>query len=106
MTNSSATAQPTLDDVAVLMPAYNGQADVDATLASFEESALVHVLIVDDGSLPPIVAPTLANLKIEVLRMAQNGGIERALRTGIDALAQRGFRYAARIDAEIGRAHV
>lgn len=99
MTNSSATAQTTLDDVAVLMPAYNGQADVDATLASFDERALVHVLIVDDGSMPPIVAPTLANLKIEVLRMAQNSGIERALQTGIDALAQRGFRYAARIDA-------
>ena len=88
-----------LDDVAVLMPAYNGQADVDLTLASFNESALVHVLIVDDGSTPPIVAPTLANLQIEVLRMPQNGGIERALQTGIDALAQRGFRYAARIDA-------
>jgi glycosyltransferase involved in cell wall biosynthesis len=88
-----------LDDVAVLMPAYNGQADVDLTLASFNESALVHVLIVDDGSTPPIVAPTLANLQIEVLRMPQNSGIERALQTGIDALAQRGFRYAARIDA-------
>jgi glycosyltransferase involved in cell wall biosynthesis len=99
MTNASATAQTALDDVAVLMPAYNGQADVDLTLASFSESALVHVLIVDDGSTPPIVAPALANMKIDVLRMAQNGGIERALQTGIDALAQRGFRYAARIDA-------
>jgi glycosyltransferase involved in cell wall biosynthesis len=99
MTNASATAQMTLDDVAVLIPAYNGQADVDLTLASFSESAPVHVLIVDDGSTPPIVAPAIANMKIEVLRMAQNGGIERALQTGIDALAQRGFRYAARIDA-------
>ncbi|PRX32003.1 GT2 family glycosyltransferase [Paraburkholderia sp. BL18I3N2] len=99
MTNSPATAQTTLDDVAVLIPAYNGQADVDLTLASFSESAPVHVLIVDDGSTPPIVAPAIANMKIEVLRMARNGGIERALQTGIDALAQRGFRYAARIDA-------
>ncbi|NKJ49778.1 glycosyl transferase [Burkholderia sp. SG-MS1] len=99
MTNASATAQTALDDVAVLMPAYNGQADVDLTLASFSESAPVHVLIVDDGSTPPIVAPALANMKIDVLRLAQNGGIERALQTGIDALAQRGFRYAARIDA-------
>ncbi|MGP8439600.1 glycosyltransferase [Paraburkholderia fungorum] len=99
MTNSSAAAQCSLDDVAVLMPAYNGQADVDLTLASFSESTLVHVLIVDDGSTPPIVAPVLANMKIDVLRMPQNGGIERALQTGIDALAQRGFRYAARIDA-------
>ncbi|ASV96982.1 glycosyltransferase [Paraburkholderia aromaticivorans] len=99
MTNSPATAQMTLDDVAVLIPAYNGQADVDLTLASFSESAPVHVLIVDDGSTPPIVAPAIPGMKIEVLRMAQNGGIERALQTGIDALAQRGFRYAARIDA-------
>ncbi|MFM0240590.1 glycosyltransferase [Paraburkholderia phytofirmans] len=99
MTNLPATAQMTLDDVAVLIPAYNGQADLDLTLASFSENALVHVLIVDDGSTPPIVAPAIANMKIEVLRMARNGGIERALQTGIDALAQRGFRYAARIDA-------
>ncbi|WP_144108528.1 glycosyltransferase [Paraburkholderia sp. BCC1886] len=96
--NAPAAAVP-LDDVAVLLPAYNGQADVDATLASFDERARVHVLIVDDGSTPPIVAPALPNLQIDVLRMPHNGGIERALQSGIDALAQRGFRYAARIDA-------
>ncbi len=67
----------TLDDVAVLMPAYNGQADVDRTLASFSEAAPIHVLIVDDGSTPPIVAPAIAGMSIEVLRMPQNGGIER-----------------------------
>ncbi|CAH2913956.1 MAG: Glycosyltransferase [uncultured Paraburkholderia sp.] len=100
MTLPFADAPPhCLDDVAVLMPAYNGQADVDLTLASFSERALVHVLIVDDGSTPPIVAPALPNLQIEVLRMPVNGGIERALEAGIDALAQRGFRHAARIDA-------
>jgi len=92
-------SEAALGDVAVLIPAYNGQADVDRTLASFSEDASVHVLIVDDGSTPPIVAPALPNLKIEVLRMPQNGGIEKALRTGIDALAERSFRYAARIDA-------
>lgn len=100
MTLPFADAPPhCLDDVAVLMPAYNGQADVDLTLASFNERALVHVLIVDDGSTPPIVAPALSNMQIEVLRMPVNGGIERALEAGIEALAQRGFRYAARIDA-------
>lgn len=112
MTNSSASAQtfnrsPSrmaapgagLDDVAVLIPAYNGQADVTRTLASFSEDAPVHVLIVDDGSTPPIVTPDLPNLLIEVLRMPRNGGIEKALQSGIDALAERGFRYAARIDA-------
>ncbi len=90
---------PSPDDVAVLMPAYNGQASVERTLASFSEDAPVHVLIVDDGSTPPLVAPALPGLSIEILRMPQNGGIERALAAGIDALAARGFRYAARIDA-------
>ncbi len=101
MTSSSFTppaAQP-LDDVAVLMPAYNGQADVERTLASFSEAARIRVLIVDDGSTPPIVAPALPGMSIDVLRMPQNGGIERALQAGIEALAARGFRYAARIDA-------
>ncbi|MPW17428.1 glycosyltransferase [Paraburkholderia sp. CNPSo 3157] len=88
-----------LGDVAVLMPAFNGQADVESTLASFSEDARIHVLIVDDGSTPPIVAPALPNMSIEVLRMPKNGGIERALQAGIEALAARGFRYAARIDA-------
>src|ERR1700757_4469863 len=95
---SAAPHGATLDDVAVLMPAFNGQADVERTLASFSEDAPVHVLIVDDGSTPPVVAPTLPNLSIEVLRMPHNVGIERALHTGIEALAARGFRYAARID--------
>ncbi|MGA7782821.1 MAG: glycosyltransferase [Paraburkholderia sp.] len=97
--NDTNAGNATLDDVAVLIPAYNGQADVERTLASFSEDAPVHVLIVDDGSTPPIVAPDLPNLSIEVLRMARNGGIEKALQGGIDALAERGFRYAARIDS-------
>ncbi|CAB3759789.1 hypothetical protein LMG29739_03236 [Paraburkholderia solisilvae] len=97
--DSAAPYGASLADVAVLMPAYNGQADVERTLASFSESAPVQVLIVDDGSTPPLVAPSLPNMTVEILRMPQNGGIERALQAGIEALAARGFRYAARIDA-------
>ncbi|QGZ56062.1 glycosyltransferase [Paraburkholderia acidiphila] len=88
-----------LADVAVLMPAYNGQDDVARTLASFKEDATIYALVVDDGSTPPIVAPEVSGMCVEVLRMAKNGGIERALQAGVEALAARGFRYAARIDA-------
>jgi glycosyltransferase involved in cell wall biosynthesis len=88
-----------LDDVAVLIPAYNGHEDLARSLASIREGARARVLIVDDGSTPPIVAPDLPHLDIEVLRMPRNGGIERALAAGIDALAARGVRYAARLDA-------
>ena len=88
-----------LDDVTVLIPAFNAQRDLERTLASFCERAPVRVLIVDDGSLPPIVAPSVGNMDIEVLRMPRNGGIERALQAGVAALAERGIKYAARIDA-------
>lgn len=88
-----------LADVTVLMPVYNAQEDAVRTLASFRECAPVRVLLVDDGSTPPIVAPVLPNVVVDILRMPQNGGIERALQAGIDALAERGCQYAARIDA-------
>ncbi|WP_027796601.1 glycosyltransferase [Paraburkholderia acidipaludis] len=100
MTNiPSSPREGALADVAVLMPAYNGQADVERTLASFREDAPIYALVVDDGSTPPIAAPEVPGMQVEILRMPKNGGIERALEAGIDALAARGFRYAARIDA-------
>lgn len=89
-----------IDDVAVLMPVFNNrQVDVIRTLASFSEHAPIYVLIIDDGSTSPMIAPQVLGMSIEILRMPQNGGIERALKVGIDALAARGFRYVARMDA-------
>jgi glycosyltransferase involved in cell wall biosynthesis len=95
----TASTTLTLDDVAVLIPAFNAQRDLERTLASFHERGPVKVLIVDDGSLPPIVAPSVPNLHIDVLRLPRNVGIERALAAGMAALAERGVKYAARIDA-------
>jgi glycosyltransferase involved in cell wall biosynthesis len=88
-----------LADVAVLLPAYNCQEDIERTLASFAEHAPVSVLIVDDGSTPPVVAPEIPGMQIKVLRLTPNGGIERALAAGVEVLAARGVRYIARIDA-------
>ncbi|KAG0186327.1 hypothetical protein DFQ28_008014 [Apophysomyces sp. BC1034] len=89
----------TLAGVTVLIPAYNCQADLERTLRSFDEPAPVRALVVDDGSTPPITAPVVDGMSIEILRLARNGGIEQALAAGIDTLAARGVRYAARIDA-------
>jgi glycosyltransferase involved in cell wall biosynthesis len=88
-----------LADTAVLLPAYNCQADLERTLASLREPEVVQVLIVDDGSTPPLRAPDLPGLDINILRLTPNGGIERALAAGVDALARRGACYIARIDA-------
>jgi len=92
-------ASSTLADVAVLIPAYNCQADLERTLDSLHEEAPLAVLIVDDGSTPPIVPTPRPGLQIEVLRLDQNGGIERALQYGCEHLSQRGLCYIARIDA-------
>lgn len=95
-----------LAGVTVLIPAYNCQSELERTLRSFDESAPVDVLVVDDGSTPPITAPAMHGLSIQILRLPRNGGIEHALAAGIDALAARGVRYAARIDAgDLARPH-
>jgi hypothetical protein len=52
---STYSPSPTLDDVTVLIPVFNAQHGLERTLASFCERAPVRVLVVDDGSLPPIV---------------------------------------------------
>jgi glycosyltransferase involved in cell wall biosynthesis len=88
-----------LDDVVVLIPAYNCQADLDRTLASLREHSTVRVLVVDDGSEPAIEVQPLPGLQVEILRLARNGGIEQALRRGCEQLFAQGVRYIARIDA-------
>jgi glycosyltransferase involved in cell wall biosynthesis len=76
----------------VLMPVFNAQDDAWRTLAALDEPALarVRVLIVDDGSTPPFVAPPpsrlAANVFVEVLRLSPNGGIEKALAAGAQML--------------------
>lgn len=90
---------PQLDDVAVLIPAYNCHEDLERTLASINEIAPVFVLIVDDGSTLPISPRKHAGLTIEVVQLPLNVGVERARAIGIDELAARGFLYAATIDA-------
>jgi len=80
---------PQLD---VLMPVFNAQDDAWRTLAALDEPALasIRVLVVDDGSTPPFEAPPSAqlatNVRVEILRLSPNGGIERALAAGTRAL--------------------
>ena len=95
----------------VLMPVFNGQDDAWRTLAALDEPALtrVRVLIVDDGSTTPFVAPPPSqlapNVRIDVLRLSPNGGIEKALAAGAAALISDGAgadlsqRFIARLDA-------
>lgn len=71
--------------VAVVVPAYNEQSKLAATLASIPDY-VDHVLVVDDGSSDgtPQVAAGLAATRpgTEVLRHGQNCGVGRAVATG------------------------
>lgn len=81
------------------MPALNGQADVERTLASFVEDAPLYALIVDNGSTPPIDAPSVSGMQVEVCCAWHTTVGPNALKTDVEALAARGYRYAARINS-------
>jgi len=60
----------------------------------------LYILVVDDGSEPPISLPeTINNHEITLRRKSKNSGIEDTLRIGVEILTELGFEYIARIDA-------
>jgi len=86
--------------VAVLIPVFNDDGRLATTVQSVHEQGVaVVVVIVDDGSTPPIAPAALApGHDVVVLRHEENQGIERALNTGLEYIERRGIRYVARLD--------
>jgi glycosyltransferase involved in cell wall biosynthesis len=90
----------TLNSVALLIPAYNCQEALLHTLSSLPTELALYILVVDDGSEPPISLPeTINNHHIVVERKSKNSGIEDTLRLGTEILINAGAEYIARIDA-------
>jgi len=92
--------------VGVLIPVFNDQFGIDRTLESVLRNVCgpVAVLIVDDGSEPPIKIDEFnykqePQVDISVIRSEQNQGIVAALNIGLRELERRGTRYVARVDA-------
>lgn len=86
--------------VALLMPAYNCQADMNASISELPIEEPLHVLIVDDGSTPPLEAPPChPTHSVRMLRNSVNLKIHGALRRGMEVLHAEGFQYVARLDA-------
>lgn len=93
--NGSADARA----VAVLIPVFNDDGQLDATLRSIDDQRVsVVVVIVDDGSDIPVVVRHPSRQEIVVLRHDVNCGIEHALNTGLTYIAERGIPYVARLD--------
>jgi len=87
-------------DIALLIPVYNRQSLLDQTLAALAEDISMDVVVVDDGSEPPIaIRPGLTRKKVMVIRLDRNGGIARALNAGLEHILRHGYEFVARLDA-------
>ncbi len=95
----SERGSPHSPSIAVLMPVFNDDGQLDATLRSIDEQGVpVVVVIVDDGSDPPVGVRQPSRDEIVVLRHDVNRGIEHALNTGLRYIVERGIPYVARLD--------
>lgn len=86
--------------IACLIPVYNDRSQLHGTLGSLVGHGVdLTVVIVDDGSDPPLeVDATEYDFPVVLLRLPKNGGIERALNTGLRYITEAGFDYVARLD--------
>jgi len=86
---------------AVLIPVYNNASGLNETLRSLTDEALpLDIIVVDDGSSPPVRMPTTAGEHaIFLLRRENNGGIANALNTGVDYCISQAYPFVARLDA-------
>ena len=95
----SERASPDSRTIAVLIPVFNDDGQLDSTLRSIEDQGVpVVVVIVDDGSDKPVVVRHPAGQEIVVLRHDVNRGIAHALNTGLAFIVDREIPYVARID--------
>jgi glycosyltransferase involved in cell wall biosynthesis len=87
-------------DVAVLIPVFNDDGRLAATLDSVASQGVpVVIVIVDDGSATPVAVGELpGQCEVVVLRHDTNRGIEHALNTGLAYIQERDLAYVARLD--------
>lgn len=96
---------PVNKDFILLIPCYNNLNGLVRSINSVNYSFdKFEILVVDDGSLSPIVIQDFAginsHLRITIIRITSNQGILNALNTGLKELKNRNdYKYIARLDA-------
>jgi glycosyltransferase involved in cell wall biosynthesis len=88
-----------VDDVWVVVPAYNEAERLPATLSRLQ-ARFPRVVVVDDGSADATAQSAMKCPGIWVLRHAFNLGQGAALQTGIDFALAQGARFIATFDAD------
>ena len=89
--------------VALLIPHYNDRDGLLKSVASVDESGVVDLFIVDDGSaeIPPEseLRAAFKPGKTCLIRLEENSGVAAALNAGLREILRRGYEYVARLDA-------
>ena len=98
----SVTSPPVrpVDDILVVIPAFNESACLPSTIAGIREAQPdLHIVVVDDGSTDG-TGDVAASLGVEVLRLPFNLGIGGALRCGFRYAVREGYQRALQFDAD------
>jgi glycosyltransferase involved in cell wall biosynthesis len=89
-------------EVVVLIPHYNDPKGLENSLASINEKEPVDIVVVDDGSTLKLDIDRLTSkyrgLKLTVINLNSNQGIENALNQGLQFILGKEYKYIARLD--------
>ncbi len=85
----------------MLIPAFNAGVELQRTLSALAtDIAPFDIVVVDDGSVPPLGVPKAAGgHRVVAIRLSANRGIAHALNAGLSWALARGYEYIARLDA-------
>lgn len=87
--------------IALLITAYNRQERLERTLASLEaELHLLDVVLVDDGSTPPINIDKFSRYPIHLIRLPENRGAMAASNAGLKFIYEKNYEFIARLDSD------
>ncbi len=87
--------------IAVLLPVYNAEATLIATIESLNANKEPHdIILVDDGSAKPVSQILQPQDNLMILRLEKNSGITAAMNYGLSYILDHGYEFVARLDAD------
>ncbi len=89
-----------MDNLLIIIPAYNEEENIGKVIHSLRESAEgASILVVDDGSADR-TGMICCEMKVPVVRHQVNLGLSEAIRTGMKYALLHGYGYAMQFDAD------